>query len=51
MRISRTLEVSLALALREAQQRRHEFLCIEHVLWALLHDERVCEVIVACDGS
>jgi ATP-dependent Clp protease ATP-binding subunit ClpA len=51
MRISRTLEVSLALALREAQQHRHEFLCIEHVLWALLHDERVCEVIVACDGD
>jgi ATP-dependent Clp protease ATP-binding subunit ClpA len=51
MRVSRTLEVSLALAVREARERRHEFLCIEHVLYALLHDEQVVEVVAACDGD
>ena len=35
MRISRELEISLALAVSEARRRRHEFLCIEHVLYAL----------------
>ena len=38
MRISRELEVSLTLAVNEARRRRHEFLCVEHVLYALLHD-------------
>ena len=51
MRLSRTLEGSLALAVREARVRRHEFLCIEHVLYALLDDERVGEVLAACDGD
>src|SRR5262245_62419970 len=51
MRLSRSLESSLALAVREARTQRHEYLCIEHVLWALLHDEMVAEVIAACDGD
>ena len=51
MRLSRTLEASLALAVREARTRRHEYLCIEHVLYALLHDESVVEVIRACGGD
>jgi ATP-dependent Clp protease ATP-binding subunit ClpA len=51
MRLSRTLEASLALAVREARTRRHEYLCIEHVLYALLHDEAVAEVIRACGGD
>ena len=38
MRLSRTLVASLALAVREARTRRHEYLCIEHVLYALLQD-------------
>ena len=51
MRLSRTLEASLSLAVREARTRRHEYLCIEHVLYALLHDESVAEVIRACGGD
>jgi ATP-dependent Clp protease ATP-binding subunit ClpA len=51
MRLSRALEASLGLAVREARKRRHEFLTLEHVLWALLHDEAVAEVIRACGGS
>src|SRR5262249_42752158 len=50
MRLARTLEATLGLAVREARRRRHEFLTIEHVLWALLHDEAVAEAIRACGG-
>jgi ATP-dependent Clp protease ATP-binding subunit ClpA len=51
MRISHELEVSLSLAVNEAKRRRHEFLCIEHLLYALLHDDRVAEVIRQCGGD
>ncbi len=51
MRLSRALETTLALAVREARRRRHEFLCLEHVLWALLHDQAVAEVVRACGGN
>jgi ATP-dependent Clp protease ATP-binding subunit ClpA len=51
MRLSRALEASLGLAVREARRRRHEFLTLEHVLWALLHDDAVAEVVRACGGN
>jgi ATP-dependent Clp protease ATP-binding subunit ClpA len=49
--LARTLEASLTLAVHEARRRRHEFLCVEHVLYALLHDERVADVIRNCGGD
>jgi ATP-dependent Clp protease ATP-binding subunit ClpA len=49
--LSRTLEQALALAVREAHRRRNEFVCVEHVLYALLHDAAVVEVIRACGGD
>jgi ATP-dependent Clp protease ATP-binding subunit ClpA len=51
MRLSRALEASLTLAVREAKRRRHEFLCLEHVLWAIVRDADVAEVIRACGGD
>ncbi len=51
MRISRELEITLALAVSEARRRRHEFLCIEHVLYALLHDDDVAEIVRHCGGD
>ena len=51
MRISRELEMTLNLAVTEARRRRHEFLCIEHVLYALLHDADVAEIIRQCGGD
>jgi ATP-dependent Clp protease ATP-binding subunit ClpA len=51
MRISRELQLSLTLAVNEARRRRHEFLCIEHVLYALLHDDDVAEIIRHCGGD
>jgi ATP-dependent Clp protease ATP-binding subunit ClpA len=51
MRISRELEITFALAVNEARRRRHEFLCIEHLLYALLHDTDVVEIIRHCGGD
>jgi len=51
MRISRELEISLTLAVNEAHRRRHEFLCIEHLLYALLHDADVGEVLRQCGAD
>src|SRR5689334_13127145 len=51
MRLSRPLETSLTLAVREARRRRHEYLCLEHVLWAILRDDDVAEVVRACGGD
>ncbi|HWP67358.1 MAG TPA: ATP-dependent Clp protease ATP-binding subunit ClpA [Candidatus Limnocylindria bacterium] len=51
MHLARSLEASLTLAVHEARRRRHEFLCVEHVLYALLHDERVADVVRACGGD
>ncbi len=51
MRISRELEVTVSLAINEARRRRHEFLCLEHVLHALLFDETVAEIVQQCGGD
>jgi ATP-dependent Clp protease ATP-binding subunit ClpA len=42
---SRELELTLQAALREAMSRRHAYLTVEHLLFALLHDERGIEVL------
>ncbi len=51
MMISRELEATLSLAVREATRRKHEFLTLEHVLFALLHDADVEEVVRHCGGD
>jgi ATP-dependent Clp protease ATP-binding subunit ClpA len=49
--ISRELEATLGLAVAEARRRRHEYLTIEHVLYALLHDDAAAEAIRHCGGD
>ncbi|MGH7821017.1 MAG: Clp protease N-terminal domain-containing protein, partial [Candidatus Binatia bacterium] len=51
MRISRELEAAFSLAVNEARRRRHEFLSIEHIFYALLHDEAVAEILRHCGGD
>ncbi len=51
MRISRELEITLNLAVNEARRRRHGFLSIEHILYALLHDTDVTEILRHCGGD
>jgi ATP-dependent Clp protease ATP-binding subunit ClpA len=49
--ISKELSVTLGLAVREAKKRRHEYVCIEHVLYAILYDNIGMEIIETCGGS
>lgn len=49
--ISKELQESLNLALAEAAKRRHEYLTLEHLLYALLEDKGACDIIKACGGS
>ena len=51
VRLSRALEAALNRAVDEARRRRHEFLLLEHVFLALLHDPGVIEVVRACGGD
>ncbi len=51
MNLADDLRVALSRALDEATRRRHEFLTLEHVLLALLHDPSTADVLkaVGCD--
>src|SRR5258705_1050790 len=51
MRISRSLEQAFSLAVNEARRRRHEFLSIEHIFFALLHDVQIAEILKHCGGD
>ncbi|MBU0674107.1 MAG: ATP-dependent Clp protease ATP-binding subunit ClpA [Proteobacteria bacterium] len=49
--ISQQLEIALVKAIREAKDRRHEHVTVEHILYALLHEELTQEIITACGGN
>jgi len=49
--ISKELEGTLNTALKEAKQRRHEYVCLEHLLYALLQDKDAKGAIVSCGGD
>ena len=49
--LSRDVELSVAAAFREAEIRRHEFVTLEHLLYALLHNDDCAAIIVACGGE
>jgi ATP-dependent Clp protease ATP-binding subunit ClpA len=46
--IAQELEVSLHLAFMDARQKRHEFITIEHLLYAMLDNPSASEVLRAC---
>ncbi|MEA2108499.1 MAG: ATP-dependent Clp protease ATP-binding subunit ClpA [Pseudomonadota bacterium] len=49
--ISKDLEYTILAAFREAQNRAHEYLCVEHLLYALLHNDYGTEIIRDCGGN
>ncbi|MEN8247171.1 MAG: ATP-dependent Clp protease ATP-binding subunit ClpA [Thermodesulfobacteriota bacterium] len=49
--ISKELSETLGFAVKEAKKRRHEYVSVEHVLFALLHDETGMDIIEKCGGS
>jgi len=49
--ISKSLEATLNMSLAEARKRRHEYLCVEHLLYAILSDPQGREILEACGAS
>jgi len=49
--ISKELSTTLGFAVREAKKRRHEYVCVEHVLYAILNHEMGAQTIEKCGGS
>ena len=49
--ISKELSATLGFAVREAKKRRHEYVSIEHVLFAILHDDTGAAIIQGCGGN
>ena len=49
--INKELSTTLGFAVREARKRRHEYVCVEHLLFAILHDVTGIDIIENCGGS
>ena len=49
--ISKELSATLGFAVREAKKRRHEYVSIEHILFAILYDPTGIEIIENCGGN
>tara|TARA_Y100001970_G_C14255129_1_gene874771 strand:+ start:4745 stop:6979 length:2235 start_codon:yes stop_codon:yes gene_type:complete len=48
---TKDLEMCLMAAQSEAIDRHHEYLCVEHILYALLHNDEGQNVIRSCGGD
>ncbi len=51
MKLGDNLRIALSRAMEEAKRRRHEYLTLEHVLLALLHDPKSSEALEACGAK
>jgi ATP-dependent Clp protease ATP-binding subunit ClpA len=51
MRISPEVEVAFSLATREAARRRHEYVTLEHLLYALLFDNDTADAVRHAGGD
>ncbi len=51
MRISPEVEIALSVAASDAARRRHEYITIEHLLYALLLDETTANVVRHAGGD
>ena len=51
MRVAPEVEIAFTLAQREAARRRHEFISVEHLLYALLFDDETKNVVLHAGGD
>ncbi len=49
--ISKEVETTLGMALTQARDRRHVYLCVEHILYAVLHEPHGRTIIEDCGGN
>ncbi len=51
MKVSAEVEVACSLAQSEAGRRRHDLITVEHLLYALLHDDATARVVRGAGGN
>ncbi|MFK5984776.1 MAG: ATP-dependent Clp protease ATP-binding subunit ClpA [Pseudomonadota bacterium] len=49
--LSKELEFSLNMAFRDAREKRHEFMTVEHLLLSLLDNPNAQNALIACDAN
>ena len=49
--ISKELSNTLGFAVKEAKKRRHEYVCVEHMLFAILNETSGIDIIENCGGN
>jgi len=49
--INKELELTMADSVKLAQELKHEYVCIEHLLFAILHDFKGIHIISNCGGN
>jgi ATP-dependent Clp protease ATP-binding subunit ClpA len=49
--INKEFELTIEATIRDARARNHEYLTVEHILYAVLHDERGADIVSACGGD
>ncbi len=51
MKLSPDLQISITVAINEAANRGHEYVTLEHLLFALIHDNDCATTIQQCGGN
>lgn len=49
--ISKDLDIILQAVISQAVDERHEYITVEHLLYALIHDKEGVDIIKACGGN
>ena len=49
--ITKELELTMANSVKLAQELFHEYVCVEHLLFAILHDFKGIQIIRSCGGN
>ncbi|HYQ47428.1 MAG TPA: ATP-dependent Clp protease ATP-binding subunit ClpA [Thermodesulfovibrionales bacterium] len=49
--INKEFELIIEATIKDARSQRHEYLTVEHILYAILHDDRGVDIIRNCGGD
>jgi len=49
--INKELELTLGVAVKIARELQHEYVCVEHLLYAILHDHNGASIVQSCGGN
>jgi ATP-dependent Clp protease ATP-binding subunit ClpA len=49
--INKEFELTIEAIIRDAKTKNHEYLTVEHILFAILHDDLGVDIILGCGGN